>query len=86
VKAGEGGGNGAVAVFHVDDDEVVAGEGGDLGEGGGEGEEEEAVEGFAIFEAGFEGFWIGGRGESGRGDWVGGGLDFEGWFKGFLGW
>jgi len=38
----------AGAVLHVDDDEVVASEGGDLGEGGGEGEEEETVEGVAI--------------------------------------
>lgn len=56
METGESGGDGTVAVFHVDDDKVVAGEGGDLGEGRGEGEEEEAVEGFATFEAGFEGF------------------------------
>lgn len=78
MEAGESGGDGTVAVFHVDDDKVVAGEGGDLGEGRGEGEEEEAVEGFATFEAGFEGFWRGVWGESGRGDCGGGGLDFEG--------
>lgn len=44
-----------MAVFHVDDDEVIAGEAGDLGERGGEGEEEEAVEGLAVSEAGL---WV----------------------------
>lgn len=48
-------GDAAVAVLHVDDDEIVAGEAGDLGESGGEGAEEEAVEGIAIVEARFEG-------------------------------
>lgn len=43
-----------MAVFHVDDDEVIAGETGDLGESWGEGEEEEAVECFAVLKAGFE--------------------------------
>lgn len=46
--------DGSVAVFHVDDDEVVAGEAGDFGESWGEGEEEDAVESFAGAETGFE--------------------------------
>jgi len=54
VETGESVGDAAVAVFHVDDNEVVAGEGGDFGEGGGEGEEEETVEGFVGTETGFE--------------------------------
>ncbi|KAF7808655.1 2-keto-3-deoxy-L-rhamnonate aldolase [Senna tora] len=54
VEAGKRVGDAAVAVLHIDDDEVKAGETGDLGEGGGEGEHEEAIEGFAILEAGFE--------------------------------
>lgn len=54
METGESVGDAAVTVFHVDDDEVVAGEGGDFGEGGGEGEEEEAVEGFVGTETGFE--------------------------------
>lgn len=76
VEAGEGGGGAAVAVLHVDDDEVIAGEAGDLGKGGGEGEEEEAVEGLAVSEAGFEGGRGGvGCGEIGRGgDWGRGGF------------
>lgn len=41
---------------------VVAGEAGDLREGGREGEEEEAVEGVAVPEAGFEGLRGGGSG------------------------
>lgn len=68
----EGVGDAAVAVLHVDDDEVVAGEAGDLGESWGEGEEEEAVEGFAIVEAGFEGLFgggVGGNGDGGGVDW-----------------
>lgn len=44
-------------MFHVDDDEIVAGKAGDLGESGGEGAEEEAVESVAILEARFEGLW-----------------------------
>lgn len=72
VEAREGVGDAAVAVFHVDHHEVVAGEAGDLGDGGGEAEEEEAVEGFAIFETGFEGLWGGGCGEIGS-DGDGGG-------------
>ena len=48
-------------MLHVDDDEIVAGEAGDLGESGAEGAEEETVEGFAIVEAGFEG-WRTGQG------------------------
>ena len=51
VEAGEGVGDPAVAVLHVDHDEVVAGEAGDLGERGGEGQEEEPVEGLAVLEA-----------------------------------
>jgi hypothetical protein len=43
VEPGESVGNASRAVFHVDDDEVVAGETGDLGEGRGEAEEEETV-------------------------------------------
>lgn len=60
-KAGEGVADAAGAVFHVDDDEIVAGEARDLGDGGGEAEEEEAVEGLAIAETGFECF----RGDGG---------------------
>ena len=48
VEARERVADAAGAVLHVDDNEVVAGEGGDLGEGGGEGEEEETVEGVAV--------------------------------------
>lgn len=48
VEARESVADAAGAVLHVDDNEVVAGEGGDLREGGGEGEEEETVQGFAI--------------------------------------
>lgn len=47
-----------MAVFHVNNDEVVAGETGDFGEGGRESKKEEAVEGFAITEARFEVFEI----------------------------
>lgn len=61
---GEGAGNVSGAVFHVDDGVVVARYGGYLGEGGGVGEEEDAVEGFAAGEAGLEG---GGGGGGGRG-------------------
>jgi hypothetical protein len=57
-------GDATVAVFHVNDDEVVAGETGDLGEGRGEAEEEETVQGLAIAEARFEAFGIGGGGGS----------------------
>ena len=60
VEARKGGGDSTVAVFHVDDDEVVSSEAGDLGEGWGEGEEEEAVQGIAVLEAGFEGLRGGG--------------------------
>ncbi len=52
-------GDATVAVLHVNDDEVVAGETGDLGEGRGEAEEEETVQGLAIAEARFEAFGIG---------------------------
>lgn len=48
VEARERVADAAGAVLHVDDDEVVAGEGGDLGQGGGEGEEEETVKGVAV--------------------------------------
>ena len=64
VEAGESVGDASRAVFHVDDDEVVAGETGDLGEGRGEAEEEETVQGLAIAEARFEAFGIGGGGGS----------------------
>jgi hypothetical protein len=56
VEPGESVGNASWAVFHVDDDEVVAGETGDLGEGKGEAEEEETVR--------FEAFGVGGGGGS----------------------
>ena len=49
-------------MFHVDDDEVIAGETGDLGEGRGEAEEEETVQGLAIAEARFEALEVGGGG------------------------
>jgi hypothetical protein len=42
-------------VLHVDDDVVVAGEGGELDEGTGEGEEEQNVQGVSVGEAGLEG-------------------------------
>lgn len=42
-------------MLHVDDGEVVASDAGDLGEGWGEAEEEDAVEGFAAAEAVFKG-------------------------------
>lgn len=48
-------GDSAGTVFHVDNDEVIAGEARDLGEGGGEAEEEETVEDFATVETGLEG-------------------------------
>lgn len=53
MKAGKGVGDPSVAVFHVNDDEVIASEASDLGEGGREAEEKETVKGFAVFEAGF---------------------------------
>uniref|UniRef100_A0A2N9IKD9 CCHC-type domain-containing protein n=1 Tax=Fagus sylvatica TaxID=28930 RepID=A0A2N9IKD9_FAGSY len=56
--------NASRAVFHVDDDEVVAGETGDLGEGRGEAEEEKTVQGLTITEARFEAFGVGGGGGS----------------------
>lgn len=54
-EAGERLGDPARPVLHVNDDIVVAGEGGELGEGRGEGEEEQAVEGVPGGEAGLEG-------------------------------
>jgi hypothetical protein len=54
-KAGERLGDPAQPVLHVDDDVVVAGEGGELGEGTGEGEEEQNVQGVSVGEAGLEG-------------------------------
>lgn len=63
VNAGERVGDAAGAVLHVDDDVVVAGEAGDLGQCGREAEEKEAVEGLAIVETGFEGFWAGDCGD-----------------------
>lgn len=75
MEAREGVGDATVAVLHVNDDKVVAGEARDLGKGGGEAEEEEAVEGLAIFETGFEGLWCGGGwGEVGS-DGSGGGSE-----------
>lgn len=59
-ETGEGIGDSAVAVLHVDDDEIVAGETSDLGKSGGEGKEEETVEGFAIAETGLQ-CWIEGK-------------------------
>lgn len=52
METGESVGDPAVTMLHVDDDEVVAGEAGDLRERWGEGEEEEAVEGVATAETG----------------------------------
>ncbi|KAF1863341.1 hypothetical protein Lal_00031226 [Lupinus albus] len=69
VEARERVGDTAIAMFHVDDDIVVASEASDLGEGGGEGEEEKAVEGVTVTEAGFEVRW-GGEGGGGGGDGV----------------
>lgn len=66
METGESVGDSAVAVLHVDDDEVVARETGDLGERGGEREEEKAVEGFAIAETGLQ-CTIGGRRSGGEG-------------------
>lgn len=54
MKAGKGVADATGAVLHVDDDEVIAGVARDLGEGGGEGEEEETIEGLAVAEAGLE--------------------------------
>ena len=56
VEPGESVGNLSRAVFHVDDDEVVAGESSGLGEGRGEAEEEETIW--------FEAFGVGGGGGS----------------------
>lgn len=55
MEAREGIGDTAVAMLHVDDGEVVAGETGDFRQSWRETEEENAVEGFAIFQASFEG-------------------------------
>lgn len=49
-------GDSAGTVFHVDNNEIVAGETGDLRECWREAEEEEAVKGLAISEAGLQGF------------------------------
>ena len=64
VESGESVRNASWAVFHVDDDEVVAGETGDLGEGRRETKEEETVQGLAIAEARFEAFGVGSGGGS----------------------
>uniref|UniRef100_A0A2N9HXH3 Uncharacterized protein n=1 Tax=Fagus sylvatica TaxID=28930 RepID=A0A2N9HXH3_FAGSY len=64
VEPGESVENASRAVFHVDDDEVVAGETGDLSKGRGEAKEEEIVQGLAITEARFEAFGVGGEGGS----------------------
>lgn len=62
-----------MTMFHIDDGEVVAGKSGDFSEGRGETEEENAVESFSIFQAGFEGLWdFGGGGGGGDG---GGGVE-----------
>lgn len=53
MEAGKGVGDSTVAVFHVDDREVIASEAGNLGEGGREAEEKETVKGFPVFEARF---------------------------------
>lgn len=66
MENGKSVGDSAVAVLHVDDDEVVAGETGDLGERRGEGEKEEAVESFAIAETRLQ-CAIGGGGSGGEG-------------------
>lgn len=60
METGEGVGDATVAVFHIDDNEIVTGETSDLGEGRGEAEEEETVKGFAIVETGFESLGIDG--------------------------
>lgn len=44
-----------MAVLHINDDEVVASEAGDLSESGREAEEEEAIKGFAIVETRLQG-------------------------------
>lgn len=44
-----------MAVLHIDDDEIVASEAGDLSESGREAEEEEAIKGFAIMETRLQG-------------------------------
>lgn len=77
METGESVRDASVAVFHVDDDEVVAGEGGDFGEGGGEGEEEDAVECFVGTETGFEVAvgWGGGCGGDCDGSVVGEGFE-----------
>lgn len=74
MEAGEGLGDAAMAVLHVHDHEVIAGEAGDLGEGWGEGEEEEAVESLAVLEPGLEGLGGGGDGGGGDGGCGGGGV------------
>ena len=56
VESGESVRNASWAVFHVDDDKVVAGEIGDLGEGRRKAEEEETIW--------FEAFGVGGGGGS----------------------
>lgn len=48
------------AVFHVDYNEVVAGETGDLSECRREREQEKTIQSLAIFQARFEGLWGGG--------------------------
>lgn len=58
-------------MFHVDHDEVIAGEASNLGEGWGKAEEEEAVEGLTAMETGFEALGGGGRGDGGE-IWGGG--------------
>ena len=75
VEAGEGVRDAAVPVLHVDEDEVVAGEAGDLGDGWGESKEGHAVDDLAVLDSGLEGRRggvIGGVHVSGYGD-VGGG-------------
>ena len=64
MEARESVGNASLAMFHVDDDEVVAEETDDLSKGRREAEEEETVQGLAIAEARFEAFGVGGGGGS----------------------
>lgn len=67
-----------MAVFHIDDGEVITGESSDLREGRGEAEEEHTIKGLSISKAGFEGLWGGGGVGGGSG-----GKTSEGPFDGF---
>lgn len=70
MEAGEGIRYSSVAVLHVHYGKVVPGEPRYLGDCGGEGEEEDAIEGLAVLEAGFERLW-GRSGGDGGGVWQG---------------